>query len=1072
MLRNWWMKLVNRCQASRRSRVRRDRRWLGCGWVAAEQLEARSLLTVLFTPQYPGETLKPVGGNTLNSPPVYLIFWGQSWTTGAGVAEENQIINAAKTLFSSGYFSETQQYQTGGKVVYGGADTFPIDPPPNFSGKTIGDLVKLEIDNGKLPEADDTNNHGMYVVFTPPGVQSDQPNDLGYNSFTWEFDGANLNDLDGFTDDDVFAWVGSGDNTKKFNIDNYTKILSHEVVEAITSPQSFRPFPNIAFNGYPVTPPPNYPNPESPGNQIGDYEAKSHQYRVDGVWVQSYWSDKDQAFAIGDGNQQTFVDDLGNLQINGDQLGSPNDFISIGENAGGGVFVDLNGETVSFDKGVISQVTVNSGSGNDNVFVFKNDVPVTINLGNGQDNVNVVPLGGLSDIQGLVSVSGGIGSSTLTIDDSSNTAPADWTVTASSVSRSGTAGVTFDGMQNIVINGGPGLAHFDVQDTEPAGFTTINTGDCSFDLVTVQATSGNLIVNDGAGHNDVTVVSQTPQDLDTIKALVTVNGQGTTDELFVSDLNNPNKSSWEITGTYVTRSYGAIGSHGGGSVVTVDFSRIHQLNVYGGSGGAAFDVSPIFHNLDEPPILAVYGHAGNVSNSLTAEDEFNSFNSEWSVSDTKVIRKISGATRPNLTATINYLLIQNLVLDAGSGTNTYRVTATNATTVTQLNMGTGNDVVRVGSMGSNVLDRVLGPLNLVGQGGADILHLADQGSSPAHTYSFTAGSATRDGIAPINYVGVAGVVVRGGSGGNQFNVAGISYAAPLTIYGGAGNDALNLNNPDLSDNPNLIHQVTFHGQGGTNTLSVNDQASPTGAAWTLGFDSLTTSTAPLLTVDFDSNVQSLNIFAGSGDDSFLILKGSPKTAIGIDAGAGVNTLIYAAYMGDVTVDLPLGLATGLANGVHNIQNIYGSIGNDLLVGDSGANILSGGTRRNIIIGGAGADKLSGGMGDNILIGGSTDYDQNIVALNDFMTEWLRTDLTFDQRVIDLVTGGQGVPTYLPSSILLGTGFRLDSQTVHDDKIADILNGGPANGHDWFLYNPFDDVLNNTRPGDRFTAVTQ
>jgi hypothetical protein len=32
---------------------------------------------------------------------------------------------------------------------------------------------------------------------------------------------------------------------------------------------------------------------------------------------------------------------------------------------------------------------------------------------------------------------------------------------------------------------------------------------------------------------------------------------------------------------------------------------------------------------------------------------------------------------------------------------------------------------------------------------------------------------------------------------------------------------------------------------------------------------------------------------------------------GIAGGGGVNTLDYAAFSGDVSVDLPLGLATGL-----------------------------------------------------------------------------------------------------------------------------------------------------------------
>ena len=57
-------------------------------------------------------------------------------------------------------------------------------------------------------------------------------------------------------------------------------------------------------------------------------------------------------------------------------------------------------------------------------------------------------------------------------------------------------------------------------------------------------------------------------------------------------------------------------------------------------------------------------------------------------------------------------------------------------------------------------------------------------------------------------------------------------------------------------------------------------------------------------------------------------------------GGGVNTLDYSAYTGDVVVDLPLGTATGFA-AISNIQNVTGSIGNDILVGDANANVLVG-----------------------------------------------------------------------------------------------------------------------------------
>jgi Ca2+-binding RTX toxin-like protein len=303
-----------------------------------------------------------------------------------------------------------------------------------------------------------------------------------------------------------------------------------------------------------------------------------------------------------------------------------------------------------------------------------------------------------------------------------------------------------------------------------------------------------------------------------------------------------------------------------------------------------------------------------------------------------------------------------------------------------------------------------------------------------------------------------------------FNVSSISSVAPLTINAGAGNDIANLNNLDLSDNSLANHVITFNGQAGTDTLNLNDQASAVDHVYKLAANSLTRTNAPLI-VNWDQTLEDLSVNAGGGNDTFLLLKVPPPApAVAVNGGGGTNTLNYSAYTGDVTADLPLGVATGLNGGVSGIQNVIGSIGNDLLVGDANPNVLVGGTLRNIIIGGGGADHLVGGRGDNILIAGTTDYDQNLAALDDFMIEWLRTDLTFRQRVADIRSAGNAVPKNKPASVLKGTGFRLSRSTVHSDHAADVLTGGNGSGNDWFFWDPSEDQLLNKKKGDAFTVI--
>jgi Ca2+-binding RTX toxin-like protein len=150
------------------------------------------------------------------------------------------------------------------------------------------------------------------------------------------------------------------------------------------------------------------------------------------------------------------------------------------------------------------------------------------------------------------------------------------------------------------------------------------------------------------------------------------------------------------------------------------------------------------------------------------------------------------------------------------------------------------------------------------------------------------------------------------------------------------------------------------------------------------------------------------------------------------------------YPGDLDVDLLLGKATGFG-GIAHIQDVTGSIGNDLIVGDDNPNILTGGTGRNILIGRRGADQLIGGPGDDILIAGYTDYDNdpNLTAWKAIKAEWTSGD-SYQTRYSFIKSGGGLNGTYI-----------LDKTTVHSDQVKNTLTGGA--GRDWF-FDSFMDVI--------------
>jgi hypothetical protein len=202
------------------------------------------------------------------------------------------------------------------------------------------------------------------------------------------------------------------------------------------------------------------------------------------------------------------------------------------------------------------------------------------------------------------------------------------------------------------------------------------------------------------------------------------------------------------------------------------------------------------------------------------------------------------------------------------------------------------------------------------------------------------------------------------------------------------------------------------------------------------------------------------ITAGAGPDTFAFLTGGRLDG-SIDGGGGVNNLTYAGYTGPVIVDLLIQSATGVGGGIFNIQNVTGSNGDTMIVGDAGANVLNGGTGRNVLIGDGGSDMLTGGGHDNILIGDSTDWDANLTALQAIFAEWTRTDQSFEQRVAHLIS---------PAPNGLNGKYTLDKKTLTTDGSVDTLIGGDPTGLNWFFATHKQDVFGPHNPGDHITQI--
>ena len=169
--------------------------------------------------------------------------------------------------------------------------------------------------------------------------------------------------------------------------------------------------------------------------------------------------------------------------------------------------------------------------------------------------------------------------------------------------------------------------------------------------------------------------------------------------------------------------------------------------------------------------------------------------------------------------------------------------------------------------------------------------------------------------------------------------------------------------------------------------------------------------ASKVTMAFSSAVSRVVVYGGAGNDS-----------IQVDNGVSVPTWLFGGDGND---------------------NLIGGGGPVLLLGGNGNDTLTSRNGRAIMIGGSGSDTVKSGSGDAILIAGTTNYDANDQALASYLLDW--------NSATDYATRVSKLSPWLNSS------------TVHDDAVADTLQGGA--GQNWFFAD-----LKVTKQSDKTAGV--
>jgi hypothetical protein len=502
----------------------------------------------------------------------------------------------------------------------------------------------------------------------------------------------------------------------------------------------------------------------------------------------------------------------------------PNAVRTLTVSAGGGG----NHFTVSDTGGTSTSVILNTGNGADTVNVQRTTGALTINGQNGLDTVNVGNAGSVQQIAGAVTVTNVFNFTALTVDDSADTKPKSVLMDVGSDNVALITGLApapiryrSGDVSSVVVSAGSGGNSFNVLNTAQNFRLPLTT------------------LNTGIGNDTVNVTRSA--------GALTINGQNGRDNV---NIFVPN-SSPSINGTL--------------TVTNVD--SFTALNV---------DASAV--NTPETATLDVVGGDGVISGLTPGTIHYHT-------NDVSSVQVTGGSGGNNFTVAntaANPFLSVNTVLNSGTGSDTVNVRGTTGSL--SINGQSGNDLVDVhGGNGS----AIHGPLGVSNSAGHTALVVDDSLDTTARLVQVNSNSIVGPGTIQIELFDpgrFSSVTIFGGSGGNGFFVHSTQAGVPVTIDTGDGSDQINVGSPNNTLDA-IQGPLTINGQGGFDTLNINDQGSTTPHVYNQTATTVSRSGAATITF---SSIESLNVnkgpIAGSASQA------SNLTLTGVIQAGGLATL--------------------------------------------------------------------------------------------------------------------------------------------------------------------------------------
>ncbi len=539
-------------------------------------------------------------------------------------------------------------------------------------------------------------------------------------------------------------------------------------------------------------------------------------------------------------------------------------------------------------------LTVNTGSGNDTVMVQGTQPNVTapkpgghvfVNTGSGNNSITVGGPGNLDDIQGDLTVLGGAGTTSLTIDDqtggnSSAQSSRGYTLGATglTVAPVGQAlpppQISFSGLASLSLNLSNHPSQLDVEGTLES--TTIQAG------------------------NDTTTVNLDPvsQDLDNLFNLLTVNGDGA-------------------------------GSVGGTTLNVYDQKNMHAstsgaANVYLFAGGVLTREVPQITNIHISNLAAINLWAAHSTNNIQIQEASESTTVTGQVFGVSALTVHAGT--PNDQITVDLPTAENVlsavtidgdgasltVGGSGIGNAWEPLSESGGYYATVL----GNEVnltvtAKAVTYSNSITDMSEAPKGADGKPVDPHNPSTPQNpGNPLPTPGTETITTTLSQVSTtINYSNLQSLVLQGAAVDSTYNVQSTTVGTPVTISGEEGNtyeaSIVNGNlaldkestssntfnvSPEVANLDTIQGGVHIEGGKGTNTLNIDDTSNTKATVYTLAGTEVSSNNSSAGTIDY-WDVQGINLYGGSGKDIYNIESTPSGTALTVQGGNGGNTIL-------------------------------------------------------------------------------------------------------------------------------------------------------------------------------------